>query len=80
MSDEPRVCEYCDQNIEGKGYRFVLRGQPHYFCRWHCYILYRFDVPKINPESIYDPSVGVLKEWTHGRIRSSWEQDTKPGR
>ena len=71
------VCESCGENIVGKGYRVVLRGNPHHFCQWQCYMLYRFGYDNVNRESIYTPTVGILKEWTHGRIRSRWEQDGK---
>ena len=74
---ESLVCERCGESIDGNGYRVVLRGKPHHFCQWQCYVLHRFGYDDVNGESIYAPTVGILREWTHGRIRSRWEQEEK---
>lgn len=60
-TDDVTKCQYCGQEIVGKGVKKTLRGVPLRFCTWSCFILYRFDVPRVDHRSIY--KVSIPRKW-----------------
>ena len=48
------LCEYCGEVVRRDPNVKRLRGTKHVFCSESCYILYRFNVPKMDRFAVYE--------------------------